>query len=232
VPDSSHRIAGSRKGASRGNLYTVSCPLCLRRPAKRACPALGQHICPTCCATKRLVEIHCPADCPHLASAQRHPAAIVRRQQELDLTTLIASMGRRLTEPQLQIFFLLASVIVRHRPDGPVTLADADVADAAGAMAGTLEAAGRGLIAEIAGSSPVSEGLRRQMDALLAEVGKGAGARYAGDAAEVLRGVERGARHEAPAVGDERDSYLALLRRVLPPPADEASPAPSPIIIP
>lgn len=173
VPDSSHRIAGSRKGASRGNLYTVSCPLCLRRPAKRACPALGQHICPTCCATKRLVEIHCPADCPHLASAQRHPAAIVRRQQELDLTTLIASMGRRLTEPQLQIFFLLASVIVRHRPDGPVTLADADVADAAGAMAGTLEAAGRGLIAEIAGSSPVSEGLRRQMDALLAEVGRG-----------------------------------------------------------
>ncbi|MGE0460209.1 MAG: hypothetical protein AB7Q16_02455 [Vicinamibacterales bacterium] len=157
---------------------------------------------------------------------------MIRRQQEMDLTTLVASMGRRLSEPQLQVFFLLASAIVRHRPEAPVTLVDADVADAAGAMAGTVEAAGRGLIAEIAGASPVSEGLRRRLDALLADIGKGAGARFAGDAAEVLRGIERGARHEAPGVGDERDGYLTLLRRVLPPPPAEARPASSPIIMP
>jgi len=179
------------------------------------------------------VEIRCPADCPYLASAQKHPAAVVRRQQELDLSTLIASMGRRLSEPQLQIFFLLASVIVRYRPEGLVTLADSDVADAAGAMAGTLEAAGRGLIAEIAGASPVSEGLRRQIDGLLAELGKGAGARYARDATEVLRGIERGARHESSGIAEGSGDYLTLLRRVLPPPpGDEPAPAASPIIIP
>lgn len=223
----------AQRRAGRCNLYTVTCPLCSRRSAKRACPALAQPICPTCCATKRLVEIQCPADCPHLASAQKHPAAAVRRQQEHDLSTLIGSMGRRLSEPQLQIFFLLASVIVRHRPEGLVSLADADVADAAGAMAGTLEAAGRGLIAEIAGASPVSEGLRRRLDALLAEVGEGAGARYAGDAAEVLRGIERGAKHEAQGIGEADDSYLALLRRVMPPlPAEDPRPQGSSIIIP
>lgn len=142
-------------------------------------------------------------------------------------------MGRRLSEPQLQIFFLLASVIVRYRHEGLITLVDSDVADAAGAMAGTLEAAGRGLIAEIAGASAASEGLRRQLDALLAEIGKGGGARYAQDATEVLRGIERGAKHEAPGVGDGGSDYLTLLRRVLPPPPEEQpGPAASPIILP
>jgi hypothetical protein len=241
LPDSSRRTPGIlehpvthvRNAAGGSNLYTVTCPRCSRRPAKRPCPALGVSICPTCCATERLVEIRCPADCPYLASAQKHPAAVVRRQQEHDLSALMISMGRRLTEPQLQILFLLASVIARYRPEGLVTLLDTDVADAAGAMAGTLEAASRGLIAEIRGASPASEGLRRQIDAVLAEIGKGGGARYARDAAEVLRGIERGAKHEGAVIGDGSGDYLTLLRRVLPPPPDE-TPAPeaSPIILP
>jgi len=210
----------------------VSCPLCSRRPAKRGCPALGQDICPTCCATKRLVEIRCPADCPYLGGAQRHPAAVVRKQQERDLAVLVGAMGRRLTEMQLQLFFLLGSVIVRYRPDGLVTLADTDVAEAAAAMAGTLEAASRGLIAELAAPSPVSEGLRRQLDGMLAELGKGGGARYAQDAAEVLRGIERGATHAAPGTGNGPGDYLTLLRRVLPPPPEESLPSSSSIILP
>ena len=89
------------------------------------------------------------------------------------------------------------------------------------------------LIAELRGTSPVSEGLRRQLDALLAELGTGAGARYARDAVDVLRGIERGAKHEDSRVGDGSGVYLALLRRVLPPPPDEKPEASSsPIIIP
>jgi hypothetical protein len=211
----------------------VTCPLCRRRPAKRACPALAQTICPTCCATKRLVEIRCPADCVYLAGAQRHPAAVVRKQQEQDLTVLIGSMGHRLSEVQLRLFFLLGSVVVRYRPEGLVTLADSDVSEAAAAMAGTLEAASRGLIAELAAPSPVSEGLRRQLDGLLAELGKGGGARYAEDAAEVLRGIERGASHQAPGLGSGPVDYLTLLRRVMPTPPDEGRESnPSSIIIP
>jgi hypothetical protein len=169
----------------------------------------------------------------YLEGALRHPAAAVRKQQEQDLTVLIGSMGRRLSEVQLRLFFLLGSVVVRYRPEGLVSLADADVAQAAAAMAGTLEAASRGLIAELAAPSPVSEGLRRQFDGLLAELGKGGGGRYAEDAAEVLRGIERGASHQAPGVGSDPLDYLTLLQRVMPPPpGDRRESTPSSIIIP
>lgn len=169
-----------------------------------------------------MVEIRCPADCVYLEAAQKHPAAVVRRQQERDLGVLMASMGRRLSEVQLHTFFLLASVVVRYRPDGLMSLTDADVADGSSAMATTLEAASRGVIAEVSGASPVGEGLRRQFDALLAELGKGAGAGFGQEAAEVLRGIERGAKHETPGVGDGPTDYLTLLARVLPPsPAED-----------
>ena len=50
---------------------------------------------------------------------------------------------------------------------------------------------------------------------------------------EVLRAIEKGARHEAAGLGAEPNPYLALLARIMPPPPEEkvASPA-SPIIIP
>ena len=134
---------------------------------------------------------------------------------------LVGVMGHRPTELQLQLLFLLASVVVRYKPDGLVTLSDADVADAAAAMAGTLESASRGIIAQLPGSSQVSESLRRQWDGLLAELGKGGGSRFAEEAADVLRGLERGARHDAPGVGTGERDYLALLARVLPPTPDE-----------
>lgn len=218
--------------AARDKLIRVICPKCSRRPAKRSCPALGTRICPTCCATKRLVEIRCPTDCTFLAAAHQHPAAIVRRQREHDLLTLVAVMGIRPSELQLQLFFLLGSRITSFRPDGIASLSDADVADAAGAMATTLEAAAGGLIAEAAGTSPNSEGLRRQLDALLAEVGKGAGSGFAREAAAVLRGIERGARHESPGFEDSEFAYLTLLGRVVPPmPGERPEEPPSPIVL-
>ena len=212
----------------------MTCPQCLKRPAKRACPALGQDICPTCCATKKLVEIRCPSDCRYLEASQKHPAATVRKQQEHDIAILLGAMGRRPTELQLQLFFLMASVITRYRPEGLMTLGDSDLADATAAMAGTLEAAARGVIAELPGSNPVSEGLRRRIDGFLAEIGKRGGPGFGRQAAEVLRGIEAGARHDAPGlVGGDPNPYLALLNRVMPPAAEEPIARPeSPIILP
>lgn len=211
----------------------MTCSLCSRRPAKRACPALDRSICPTCCATKRLIEIRCPADCGYLDAAQKHPAAVIRRQQEHDVAVVIGALGAQPSEMQLQLFLLLASLIRGYRPDGVATLRDADVADAAGTMATTLEAAGRGVIAELRGSDPVSEGLRRKIDAFLAEVGKGGGSRFGRDAAAVLRAIERGARHEVTGVGSDGNAYLTLLARILPPgPEPEPARTGSPLIIP
>jgi len=68
----------------------MTCPLCQKRPIKRACPALQQEICATCCATKRIVEISCPDDCRYLESGQKYPAAVVKRQIDKAVTALMA----------------------------------------------------------------------------------------------------------------------------------------------
>jgi hypothetical protein len=194
----------------------MTCPLCRQRKAKRACPAVGQEICPVCCGTKRLVEINCPSTCVYLESAARHPAAVVKRQQEADLTVLMGALGQ-VSEPQLQLFFLIQSFISRAatKSEGLGRLVDADVAEAVGAIAASFETASRGVLYEQTAASPGAESLRRELREFLAHIGRGAGTRFERMAAEVLRGVERGAKHEAPGMGSGAVDYLSLAARIL-----------------
>jgi hypothetical protein len=200
----------------------MTCPLCRTRKAKRACPAIGSDICTVCCGTKRLVEIACPSTCIYLEAAQRHPAAPVKRQQERDLSSLIGSLGR-VSEGQLQLFFLLHTFISRFKADGERPLVDADVAEAAAALADSFETAGRGVLYERQAASPTAETLRRELKTFLAEVGRGGGSRFEAQAAEVLRGIERGASHEGAGTGDGPQAYLSLVARIL----HERAPAPA-----
>ena len=200
----------------------MACPLCRQRKAKRACPAVGQDICAICCGTKRIVEIACPATCVYLEHAHRHPAAAVKRQQEADLIVLMTALGR-VSEPQLQLFFLLQSTILRFKPDTFTEVSDADVADAAGAIAASLETAGRGVLYEHQTNTITASALRRELKTVLDQVGRGGGSRFEREAAEVLRGIERGARHETLGAGAGPRDYLSLVARVLqerPPRAD------------
>ncbi|MFN4219193.1 MAG: hypothetical protein ACK4HB_07960, partial [Candidatus Bipolaricaulia bacterium] len=41
------------------------CIYCSKRAGKRACPALGGLICPTCCGQHRGIEISCPISCKY-----------------------------------------------------------------------------------------------------------------------------------------------------------------------
>jgi hypothetical protein len=210
------------------------CPLCRQRKAKRACPAVGQDICAVCCGTKRIVEIACPATCIYLEHAHRHPAASVKRQQESDLTVLMAALGR-VSEPQLQLFFLIQTSILKFhasvRSQGMATMTDADVAEAAGAVAATFETAARGVVYEHHAQSMTAEGLRRELTTVLGEVGRGGGSRFEREAAEVLRGIERGAAHETLPPGAGPLDYLSLVARVLQTPQPAAG-ATSSIILP
>src|SRR5262249_3552340 len=149
----------------------MSCPLCHTRKPRRLCPALQQTICPICCGTKRLTEIHCPDDCVYLTSAREHPAAAVKRQQEHDVAILLPIL-QGLTERQHQLFFLFHSVVARHKPEGFTRLIDDDVADAAAAVAATLETAARGVIYEHAAQSLPAQRLATEMKAMLAEMEK------------------------------------------------------------
>ena len=188
------------------------CALCRKRPAKRGCPALGHDICTVCCATKRLVEIQCPEDCRYLEAAERHPAAVVKKQIDHDVSRLMATVGR-LSEQQLQLFFLLQSMVLSHDP-GLARLVDSDVALAAGALANALETASKGVIFEEATSSPVAEGLRRAMKPVVEEITKGGGSRAEREVAIVLRAIERGAKHVGGHIPDGEKAYLDLVGRV------------------
>jgi len=189
------------------------CPSCGTRKARRDCPALARTICPVCCGTKRLVEIQCPADCGYLASARVHPAAVVRRQQQQDVARLLPSI-RHLTERQYQLFFLFHTAIARHKPDGFTRIADSDAAEAAAALASTLETAARGVIYEHTAGSTPAQSLLAAMKALLTKIREQGATIYDAEAAISLRAIEQGARDaRAPREGDA--AYLELVGRLL-----------------
>jgi len=199
------------------------CPLCGQRKARRACPALGKPICAVCCGTKRLVEIQCPSDCAYLTTARDHPAAVVVRQQQRDLTDLVQHM-RDLNERQSQLFFLVNRFLVSYQPAELHPLIDEDVAAAAGALAATLETSARGVIYEHHAPSLAAERLSAALKPLLKEVGGSGGSAFERDAAVVLRRIEAAAHADASA---GRRAYLDRLKRVIKAPAESAGGGPA-----
>jgi len=212
----------------------MTCPSCRERKGRRSCPALGATICPICCGTKRLVEIQCPDTCPHLSAAREHPAAVVKRQQARDVSALLPTISH-LTERQHQLFFLFHTLIARHRPEGFTSLLDDDVAQAAAAVAATLETAGRGVIYEHTPQSLLATRLAKEMTGLLADMRAQGAKVYDGEAAMALRAIERGAReaHKTPADGT---AYLTLVARLLqvraPATGDAPASQPGSLIVP
>lgn len=215
----------------------MTCPLCGQRKAKRACPALGQQICAICCGTKRLVEIHCPADCVYLASARTHPPAVVQRQQERDRGLLLPLL-QGLTERQARLFLLFGAVISRHRDAAFQKLVDDDIAQAAEALAGTLETAERGIVYERQPTSLAAARLMTDLKAMLLELSKeGRSSAVERDAAIALRRIEAGTREMVRLAEGTETAFQELLSRVLTSQEGAASRAeehtqPSSIIVP
>ena len=196
------------------------CPVCRERKPKRACPALGQTICTVCCATKRLIEIKCPADCIYLTSARSHPSAVVQRRQERDLGFLLPLVSD-LTETQYRLVVLLQSIIVKHAEGAIPPVHDGDIAEAAATLAATLETAGKGIIYEhqavAVPAQRLSTELRRAVTELL-DRNPSQQSRVERDTAAALRRIERGAREaERALAGDETPVYLKLLHRTFVP---------------
>ena len=142
----------------------------------------------------------------------------------------MATVGR-LSEQQLQLFFLLQSIVLSYEPEGLARLVDDDVALAAGALANALETAGKGVIFEEAIPALVAEGLRRAMKPVIEEVTKGGGSRAEREVAIVLRAMERGARHEGGHIPDGGKTYLDLVGRVFQQKPQAARPPEKPLIV-
>jgi hypothetical protein len=208
------------------NGVPVACPSCGQRKGRRSCPALGAQICTICCGTKRLVEIRCPADCVYLASAREHPPAPALKQQQSDLTTITRAL-RDLSDAQVELFVALTTAILQHRASDLHRLLDADVVDAATAVAATLETAARGVIYEHRPSSLPAERLAIDLTATLQEPRKLGGSKLERDAALVLRRIAESAAGSGAAERGSR-SYLELLQRTLKAPAPSEATAGSP----
>jgi len=229
-----------------GPHYTICsvlvCPLCGTRRAKRICPAVGNQICPVCCGTKRLVQIQCPSDCGYLASAREHPAAVVVRQQHRDVA-FVSHALRDFSERQSEMFFLIATALAKQEPQALQSLQalrDEDVADAMGALAGTLETASRGVIYDHRPASVPAERLVAQLKPIVAEAGKGLGSAFERDAAAVMRRLADASREARAIDPQNRRAFLDLLGRVLartdaagdPQAAPAQTPEPSRLIVP
>ena len=190
------------------------CPLCGRRRARRTCPALGESICSVCCGTKRRTQIDCPPDCTYLETSTAHPPAVVQRRRERDGGFLLASL-QGLTEPQQRLTVMLIEYLAGDRPYAP-GLVDADVEQAAVALAQTYETASRGIVYEHPAGTATAQRLAGEMKELI-ETDRGNGAHLSDHAAAgVLRRIEAGARAARQALNEDDDerAYLSWLRRV------------------
>lgn len=193
----------------------MMCPVCHQRRAKRACPALGKQICAVCCGTKRLVEISCPPDCGYLSSARIHPPAVIQRQQELDRAMMLP-LVHGLSERQARVFLMLSAVASKYQPDTLQKLVDEDIAQAAGALASTLETAAKGIVYEHRPASLVAARLMAELKGVVDEIVKNAGSALERDAAIALRRIEHAATTMAT-VRPNTNELQQLLTRVLAP---------------
>ncbi len=195
-------------------MSAATCPLCRKRRARRACPALGHQICAVCCGTKRLTEIRCPSDCGYLVSARTHPPAVVQRQQERDarfLLPLIEGLGRR----QYQLFFVVQGTFHRFAESGEVPVNDDVVLDTARALAATYDTASKGIIYEHRPASLPAERLAHELKPLLEGTdGRGPVANEQ-DLADVLRRIERAATDARKTLDGGTHAYLDLVGRLM-----------------
>ena len=125
---------------------------------------------------------------------------------------------RDFNERQSQLFFLVNTFLVRYDREQPELqpLIDDDAAEAAAALAATLETSSRGVIYEHRPASLPAERLMGALKPLLAEVGgQAGGTAFERDAAFVLRRLEDAARRVRESDAGNRRAFLDLLGRVI-----------------
>jgi hypothetical protein len=230
-----HPSGLSRFRGAPSEVVCMQCPLCGRRAARRACPAIGETICPVCCGTKRLVELPCPDDCVYLHTARQHPPAVEQRQHQRDLALVLPAI-RTLTTGQQQLFVLLLGMIHGQSGDPLRPLTDEDVIEAATSLAATYETAARGVIYEHQPQSLPAQRLQAALKEALADIGREVGGRMLdADAPHALRAVAQAAQGVVHSAAGSRTAFLELTGRLggpKPSPGAEEAPRPGGLILP
>ncbi|MCM3880698.1 MAG: hypothetical protein ND807_11375, partial [Vicinamibacterales bacterium] len=121
------------------------------------------------------------------------------------------------SERQARIFLMLASLVSRHRGEGFQKVLDGDIAQAAEAVAATLETAARGIVYEHQPASLPAARLTTELTTMVAEISKAGGSGLERDAAIALRRIEEAAKSTSR-LDPQSTLFQALLVRVLAPP--------------
>jgi hypothetical protein len=130
------------------------------------------------------------------------------------VATLVGYM-QDFSERQSQLFFLIATFLLRYEPPELHPLVDDDVTEASAAIAATFETASRGVIYEHRPNSLSAERLASELRPLLAKVSDQGGESARRDSAVVLRRVEAAAREVGRSAGGSRRAFIDLLGRVV-----------------
>jgi hypothetical protein len=177
------------------------------------CPAVGGQICPTCCGTKRLVEIRCPSSCAYLNTARTHPAAVTVKQHSFDVGVMTHAL-RDLSERQAELFLRVGAAIVEYRPSDLESVHDEDVEGAADALAATFDTASRGIIYDHTAASPSAGRLAQALKSMLLQADAPPRSTFERDAALVLRRMAETVRAVRAMRGESRGEFVAVLSRV------------------
>jgi hypothetical protein len=195
-------------------MTSTTCPLCGARKARRACPAVQRDICAVCCGTKRLTEIACPSTCGYLQIARQHPPVAVRRRDQRELM-FFASGLRGTSERQRTIFAFLQTAILKHAARAVPQIHDRDVAEAAGALAGTFETAAKGIIYEQQPASLPAQRLASDVRQQIEQTLHASERPLDRDLATALRRTEMLAMQAATQLEGGETAYLEFLNRRL-----------------
>jgi hypothetical protein len=123
-------------------------------------------------------------------------------------------MVENLPDRAYQLALVFQSVVRSHRKGSLTPLSDAEIADAAGVFAATLETASRGIIYEHQAATMSAQRLVGAFKAALAEVGKGGGSALEREAALALRRIEDGAKRARESLDDSPTAFLEFLDRL------------------
>ena len=185
----SNRTAHSAT-ASSPMLYCATvmakCPLCSQRSGKRFCPAKGVKICPTCCGTKREIEIECPSDCAYLKQGRRYES----NQNPIAPATPHREFSQQFRHRYASVITTLAQVILEERV-GNSSLLDSDVREALEALKATTRTLSAGIYYETlpeSGAAPMSvyRGLKSMIDEMMKPQGPTHDALRASEAPDVV----------------------------------------------
>jgi len=139
---------------------TIICKLCLRRRAKRACPAVNADICAICCGEQRENALSCPLDCEFLRAAHQHEKTIEIPVEEISNPDVEVSEDFIHLHEELLLFSVYTVLQAALHTPGAV---DTDVLEALAALIQTYRTAQSGLVYETQAENKIAASVQRMI---------------------------------------------------------------------